>query len=109
MAGLQTPYVHPQENGSRADVRWASLSGGGRGLKILGTPHFAFTVRPWTSEDLDAAKHPTDLVERDRLYVNVDAALQGLGTASCGPGVLPEHRLLAGPISFTVGFEVLNG
>ncbi|WP_199035652.1 glycoside hydrolase family 2 TIM barrel-domain containing protein [Glycomyces salinus] len=108
VAGLQTPYVHPQENGSRADVRWASLSGGGRSLKILGTPHFAFTVRPWTSEDLDAAKHPTDLVERDRLYVNVDAALQGLGTASCGPGVLPEHRLLAGPASFTVGFEVLS-
>ena len=108
VSDMQTPYVHPQENGSRADVRWASLSGGGQGLKILGAPHFAFTVRPWTSEDLDAAKHPTDLVERDRLYVNLDAALQGLGTASCGPGVLPEHRLLAAATSFTVGFEVFS-
>lgn len=108
VAGLQTPYVYPQENGSRADVRSATLSGGGQSLKIFGAPHFAFTVRPWTSEDLDAANHPTDLVERDRLYVNLDAAFQGLGTASCGPGVLPEHRLLAGPASFTVGFEVLK-
>ncbi|MCH7229817.1 DUF4981 domain-containing protein [Glycomyces sp. L485] len=105
VARMQTPYVFPQENGSRADVRWASLTGGDRRLKIYGAPHFALTVRPWTPEDLDAAKHPTDLVEHDRLYVNVDAALQGVGTASCGPGVLPQHRLMAEPTVFTVGFE----
>ncbi|GAB3653786.1 glycoside hydrolase family 2 TIM barrel-domain containing protein [Glycomyces tarimensis] len=105
VAELQTPYVHPQENGSRADVRWASLSGDGRELRVLGAPRFAFTARPWSSEDLDKAEHPTDLVERDRLYVNVDAALQGIGTASCGPGVLPQHRLMPAPVSFTVGFE----
>jgi beta-galactosidase len=106
VAEMQTPYVFPQENGSRADVRWASLSGNGQRLRFIGAPHFAFTVRPWTSGDLEAAKHPTDLAERDRLYVNVDAALHGIGSASCGPGVLPEHRLTARPVSFTFGLEV---
>ncbi|MQM24834.1 glycoside hydrolase family 2 TIM barrel-domain containing protein [Glycomyces albidus] len=102
---LQTPYVFPQENGSRIDVRWASLSGGGRTLRFLGAPHFAFTVRPWTSEDLEAARHRSDLVERDRLYINLDAGLQGMGSAACGPGVLPEHRLLPRATAFTLGFE----
>ena len=105
VAGLQTPYVFPQENGSRIDVRWATLSGGAHSLGFLGAPSFALTVRPWTSEDLDAAKHPHDLVERDRLYVNLDAALHGLGSASCGPGVLPDYQLQAQPTAFTVGFD----
>ena len=91
---LQTPYLMPQENGSRADVRWAELTGGGAGLRLEGRPHFALTVRPWTSEALAAARHPTDLVpDPDRLWVNADHALQGIGTASCGPGVLPPYRL----------------
>jgi beta-galactosidase len=106
VAGMQTPYVFPQENGSRIDVRWASLSGEGTTLKVFGAPEFAFTVRPWTSEDLAAAKHTHELVERDRLYVNLDAALQGMGSAACGPGVLPEHRLLPEATAFTIGFEV---
>jgi aryl-alcohol dehydrogenase-like predicted oxidoreductase len=34
-----------------------------------------------------------ELVPRDRIWVNLDHAQQGIGTASCGPGVLPQHRL----------------
>ena len=91
VAELQTPYLMPQENGSRTEVRWATL--GGR-LRIEGRPHFELTVRPWTSEAVAAARHPTDLVaDDDWLYVNADLAHQGLGSASCGPGVLPQYRL----------------
>jgi len=32
--------------------------------------------------------------------VNLDLAQQGLGTGSCGPGVLPPYQLLAGPVTF---------
>ncbi|MEU5155975.1 glycoside hydrolase family 2 TIM barrel-domain containing protein [Glycomyces sp. NPDC021274] len=104
-ARMQTPYVFPQENGSRIDVRWARLSGGGRSLTMIGAPEFAFTVRPWTSEQLEAARHTYDLVEGERLYVNLDAGLHGMGSAACGPGVLPEHRLLPAATAFTLGFE----
>ncbi|MEV7422375.1 glycoside hydrolase family 2 TIM barrel-domain containing protein [Streptomyces sp. NPDC091212] len=107
---LQTPYLFPQENGSRTDVRWALLTdrAGGAGLRISGPVPFALTARPWTSEDLDAARHPTDLVRRDTVQLTLDAALQGIGSASCGPGVLPEYRLFAGPATFTLDWETVT-
>jgi beta-galactosidase len=100
---LQTPYLRPQENGNRREVRWATLADGDRvALRLEGEPTFDLTVRPWTSEHLDQADHPTDLRPDDRLWVNLDLAQQGIGSASCGPGVLPAYRLDPGPASFTV-------
>jgi beta-galactosidase len=100
---LQTPYLYPQENGSRAGVRWATLTDGdGNGIRAEGEPTFDLTARPWTSEQLDAARHPTDLHPGDRVWVNLDLAQQGIGSASCGPGVLPAYRLDPAPASFTV-------
>jgi beta-galactosidase len=100
---LQTPYLYPQENGNRREVRWATLTeAGGRGLRVEGEPTIDLTVRPWTSEQLDQARHPTDLVPGDRVWVNLDLAQQGIGSASCGPGVLPAYRLDPGPVSFAV-------
>ncbi|MGW1225765.1 glycoside hydrolase family 2 TIM barrel-domain containing protein [Streptomyces sp. NPDC001515] len=103
---LQTPYVRPQENGARAGVRWAELTdGGGRGLRAEGVTPFWFTARRWTDRDLDAAEHRTDLVAGDRVHVHLDHALQGIGSQSCGPGVLPEYRLDAAPAEFSFVFS----
>jgi len=100
---LQTPYLYPQENGNRADVRWATLGDGrGNGIRVEGEPTVHLTVRPWTSEQLDRARHPTDLRPEGRLWVNLDLAQQGIGSASCGPGVLPAYRLDPAPASLTV-------
>lgn len=109
VAGLQTPYVFPQENGNRAGVRWAEITdGAGTGLRVSGDPLVNLSVRRWTPEDLDAARHPVDLVPRDRTFVTIDHAHNGLGTGSCGPGVLPAHRLLAVPAAFSVTFEMVG-
>jgi beta-galactosidase len=100
---LQTPYLYPQENGNRAGVRWATLGDGrGNGIRVEGEPTFDLTARPWTSEHLDQARHPTDLRPDDRIWVNLDLAQQGIGSASCGPGVLPAYRLDPAPASLTV-------
>ena len=100
---LQTPYLYPQENGNRAGVRWAVLGDGqGNGIRVEGEPTFDLTVRPWTSEHLDRARHPTDLRPDGRTWVNLDLAQQGIGSASCGPGVLPAYRLDPAPASLTV-------
>ncbi len=104
---LQTPYVYPQENGNRTGVRWATLTAGtgtgARGLRFGGAPTFELTARRWTSEQLDDARHPTDLrPSADRIFVNLDHAEHGLGSASCGPGVLPAYRLAARPTTFEV-------
>jgi len=106
---LQTPYVYPQENGSRQDVRWAVLRGSAIGLRIQGRPTFDLTVRRWTTEDLDAARHTSDLRPRDRVFVNLDHAQNGLGTASCGPGVLPQHQLYAAPFAWSMSLTADDG
>ncbi|WP_211588875.1 glycoside hydrolase family 2 TIM barrel-domain containing protein [Allorhizocola rhizosphaerae] len=100
---MQTPYVLPQENGARTDVRWALLrSSEGEQLKLSGSRPFMLTVRPWTTEQLDAARHTTDLAPGDHVWVHVDLAQHGLGSASCGPGVLPQYELNAGPVEFSL-------
>ena len=103
---LQTPYVFPQENGNRREVRWAELSGPQGTLRIEGEPTVDLTVRRWSTEDLDAARHTNELRPRDRVYVNLDAGQHGLGSAACGPGVLPQDQLHPGPASWTVRFRV---
>lgn len=107
---LQTPYVMPQENGNRTEVRWATLTDPrGRGLLVEGRPHFELAARRWTSEDLAAARHTTDLHETDRIWVNLDVAQHGIGTAACGPGVLPPYQLTARATTFSVIFRALDG
>jgi beta-galactosidase len=100
---MQTPYVYPQENGRRADVRWAQVSDrAGRGLRITADPVCGFTIRRWSTAQLDRARHHAELHDEGRLFVTLDAAVQGIGSASCGPGVLEPYKLrsLPGPFGF---------
>ncbi|GHH79548.1 beta-galactosidase [Streptomyces sulfonofaciens] len=104
---LQTPYVHPQENGARTDVRWVEFTGGRAapgGLRVAAEPVCSFAARPWTPQALDAARHRTDLVPGDTLWVNLDHGVQGIGSQSCGPGVLPQYELTAAPAQFSFTF-----
>ncbi|MFE1288310.1 glycoside hydrolase family 2 TIM barrel-domain containing protein [Streptomyces sp. NPDC058751] len=98
---MQTPYVRPQENGARPGVRRAEIGG----LRVEGDPAFWFTARRWTTEQLDAADHLTDLRPGDTVWVNLDHGQQGIGSQSCGPGVLPRHRLRAVPAEFSFVFS----
>jgi beta-galactosidase len=107
---MQTPYVRPQENGARADVRWAELTSPQAGLRIDGDPAFWLTARRWTTGQLDAAEHLTDLVpSAETVWVELDHLQHGLGSQSCGPGVLPEYRLDARPAEFSFVFTPLDG
>ncbi|MET9385172.1 glycoside hydrolase family 2 TIM barrel-domain containing protein [Streptomyces sp. NPDC002928] len=98
---LQTPYVRPQENGARADVRWAEIGG----LRIEGEPEFWFSARRWTTEQLDMAAHLTDLTAGDTVWVNLDNGQHGIGSQSCGPGPLPQYFLRAEPTEFSFVFS----
>ncbi|MGR3868892.1 glycoside hydrolase family 2 TIM barrel-domain containing protein [Streptomyces graminifolii] len=98
---LQTPYLRPQENGARPDVRWAEIGG----LRIDGDPEFWFTARRWTTEQLDAATHRTELTPGDTVWVNLDHGQHGIGSQSCGPGPLPRYFLNARPTEFSFVFS----
>ncbi|MFF8532569.1 glycoside hydrolase family 2 TIM barrel-domain containing protein [Streptomyces sp. NPDC015532] len=101
---MQTPYVRPQENGARPDVRLAEIGG----LRIEGDPAFWFTARRWTTEELDAAGHLTDLRPGDTVWVNLDHGQQGIGSQSCGPGALPHYQLRAAPAEFSFVFSAIQ-
>jgi len=93
---LQTPYIFPQENGNRMGVRTLCLrTAQGNGLRIDGRPQFSFTARRWTTESIAAAGHTAELQPTDRVWLNLDHAQNGLGSGSCGPGVLAPYRLKA--------------
>ncbi|GAA4433547.1 glycoside hydrolase family 2 TIM barrel-domain containing protein [Georgenia halophila] len=91
---LQVGYPVPQENGNRLDIRWLELSGPGVPLlRVDGSPTFGFAARRWTSEELGRARHRHELVDSGRLWLNVDHAQQGLGSAACGPALPERYRV----------------
>ncbi len=107
---FQTPYVVPQENGSRIDVRWAELTDAdGNGLRVEGAPYFQLTARRWTTEDLERARHRSELSPREHVYVNLDLAQNGLGSASCGPAATAQHTLEVAERTFTLTFRKFGG
>ncbi|MFA6569511.1 MAG: hypothetical protein WCS96_14970, partial [Victivallales bacterium] len=77
----------------------------GYGFKVSGTPLMNFSAHRFTTQDLTAAKHTYDLSARDEITVNLDYRQNGIGTASCGPGVLPQYHLKAEKFAFSVKFK----
>ena len=76
-----TPYVRPQENGNRCDVRWFALTDdAGAGLRFEGVPGAPLSVSAWpySMEDL-AARHDFELRRRDFITVNLDHLQMGVG------------------------------
>ena len=107
---LATPYVRPQENGTRLDVRRLTLSDGQsdgpeQTLTVAGDPCFGFAVRPWSPEQLTAARHTPDLVPDGRTYVHLDAVQHGIGSGSCGPQVQPQYALTAHTVTWALMFS----
>ncbi len=99
------PYILPQENGNRTDVRWLKLaSKAGQGILIKGDPLFEFTARHYSDEDLTRAFHTNELRPRHEIFLNLDWHQRGLGGASCGPDALPEYQL--GPGTYRFDFEM---
>ncbi|MCC9075631.1 DUF4981 domain-containing protein [Litorilinea aerophila] len=95
-----TPYIMPQENGNKTDVRWVSLTGDGGGLLVVGQPLLNVSAHHFTTEDLTRATHTYELKRRDEITLNLDYAQCGLGNGSCGPGVLPQYMLTPGEYRF---------
>ena len=105
---LQTPYPYPQENGHRPGLRRLDLlDHKGQGLRINAYSSLGFTARPWTSEQLDRARHSYELSPGPYTVVTLDAGLDGLGSASCGPAPLAAYRLHPKPLTLGATFAVL--
>jgi hypothetical protein len=104
------PYVFPQENGNKSDVRWAAITGiRGAGLLAIGMPLLNVSVHHYTPEDFTAAKHTFGLARRDETILHLDHAQCGLGSNSCGPGPLPQYLLQPEETTFSVRLKPFLG
>ena len=105
---LMTPYVRPQENGNHMETRWVSLGNRqGVGLTARGAPSFEFSAHRQLPCDFESAAHHAELRPRPFIVLNLDSRQRGLGTASCGPDVLPAYELAPHPFRFRIRLEPL--
>jgi len=103
VADQLVPYIMPQENGNKADCRWAAVTTlRGTGLLVVGMPTVNINAQHYTPADLTQAMHPYELTPRPETILHIDHAHNGLGSNSCGPRELEKYRLHAAPMSFRV-------
>jgi beta-galactosidase len=100
----ELPYLVPQEYGLRTSCRWFEVSNPETKevirIEADGAP-LHMSALPYTTQDLYQAADQTELTKRPYLTMNIDVAHRGLGTASCGPDVLPQYRISAGKYQFS--------
>ncbi len=96
VAGQYVPYILPQEHGNHTDTRWLTLENQSSGLRVEAHGPLDFSASHLTADDLFAASHTYDLKPREEVFLYLDYAQAGLGTNSCGPGVLDHYLIKPG-------------
>lgn len=99
-----THYPRPQDSGNLESVAEISITDkSGRGLRVsaIGSPISASAL-PYSVNDIYAVSHDCDLTNSGKTYLNLDAAVMGLGNSSCGPGVLKKYAIPHGPHALKV-------
>lgn len=101
------PYVRPQENGNKTDVRWVALTNEeGVGLLAVGMPLLSVSAYPFGIGDLDPGptkrqRHAIDVKPRDFITLNLDYKQMGVGgNTSWGARPHDEYRLPARKYSY---------
>lgn len=93
-----THYPRPQDSGNLESVSVIRLTDKkGKGVQVTAIDHpFSASALPYSVMDIYKASHDTDLKASGPVYLNIDAAVLGLGNSSCGPGVLKKYAISKG-------------
>lgn len=94
---LYEPYVRPQDNGYRSDVRWFALKDkSGHGVKFSSREPMFVQALHFGWEDMEYARHRREKDRtnaarppREEICLNLDCRQLGLGGNSCGSGTIP--------------------
>ena len=89
-------YPRPQDSGNHDDTAYLEITdSNGRGWRVTCTDTpFSFSALPYSIQTIYATTHDHLLTEDpDNIYLNIDAAVMGLGNSSCGPGVLTKYAI----------------
>ncbi len=75
------PYVRPQENGNRTEVRWlaSTTETKNKGILVVGNQPLSMSVWPYTEDNINEARHTYDLKESGYLTLNIDLIQMGIG------------------------------
>ena len=104
VAEQYVPYLIPEENGNKTDVRWATLQNAqGLGMKISSSELFNFSTLNVESDNLSRAWYPFQLKPFDGITLNVDYALSGVGCTAIS--VLNKYRVMPSEKHFELVFE----
>ena len=94
--GMFVPYLKPQENGNRTDVRWVSLTDeAGDGILFSTDTPMEFGALHYSASELNSKAHPYQLTRADQVYLTLDYMQTGLGNGSCGPTMLEKYKVLS--------------
>jgi beta-galactosidase len=100
VAEQYVPYIRPQENGYKTDVRWLTLlNQDGIGLKVEGLQPISTSALNYISADFDPGlskkqQNSSDLNPRHNVYLHVDLAQCGVGgDNSWGAWTHKQYRL----------------
>lgn len=107
---LFTPYLVPQENGARCDVRWVTLSSTDKAapqIKVESSTPFVFSALHVDAKNLDAAIRTVLVEKRSDTILCIDNQMSGLGNSSCGPYTLEKYRVKVKPYEFNFTISVL--
>ncbi len=97
-------YIKPQENGAHFGTRLAELSSAKAAITFFGKD-FSFSASNISTEALLNTAHDFELVPEKETTVIIDYRQSGVGSASCGPTLLPKYRL--SEKEFTFSFKLL--
>jgi len=97
---LHEDYLRPQENGSHWDCDYIVMEGRRRKLAAVSSKPFSFNASVYTQEELTEKMHNYELTECGSIVLCLDYRLNGIGSASCGPQLLPKYKLAEGKFVF---------
>ncbi|WP_022867583.1 glycoside hydrolase family 2 TIM barrel-domain containing protein [Schaalia vaccimaxillae] len=105
-----TPYLRPQECGSRTGVRWARLTDDeGFGIEILSDSTMEFSALKASPFEIENAQHLDEIGIHRRTWLRPALMRRGVGgDDSWGAQVHDEYRLADGPLDFTCAMRIIH-
>lgn len=112
VADLYFPYIRPQENGNRADIRWVSFENdAGKGIKVQALNQMInFSAHHQLNSDFDEGdtkiqRHDFDIPSRPIINVNIDYLQMGVGGDNSW-GARPLKEYMIQPKDYTYSFLI---
>jgi beta-galactosidase len=106
------PYVVPQENANRTDVRWMLLHQKNDGLLVVADSLLSMSAWPYTENNIVHAKHTNKLKDAGFITLNIDLIQMGVGGNDSWSEVaepLEQYRIPAENYHYSFYITPYNG